>query len=76
MEFSKQEYWSGEPFPSPGDRPNPGFQPRSPALQAGSLSSEPCIGKFQSSPIEALETNPESFLRISADPIQVMKRQD
>ena len=33
MEFSKPEYWSGEPFPSPGDLPNPGIEPRSPTLQ-------------------------------------------
>ena len=32
MEFSRQEYWSGLPFPSPGDLPNPGIKPRSPAL--------------------------------------------
>ena len=41
MGFSKQEYWSGLPFPSPGDLPNPGIEPRSPALQADALSSEP-----------------------------------
>ena len=41
MEFSRQEYWSGLPFPSPGDLPNPGIEPRSPALQADSLPSEP-----------------------------------
>ena len=41
MEFSKQEYWSGLPFPSPGDLPDPGIKPRSPALQADTLSSEP-----------------------------------
>ena len=41
MEFSRQEYWSGLPFPSPGDLPNPGLKPRSPALQADSLPSEP-----------------------------------
>ena len=35
--FSRQEYWSGLPFPSPGDFPDPGIEPRSPALQAGSL---------------------------------------
>ena len=35
--FSRQEYWSGLPFPSPGDRPNPGIKPRSPARQADSL---------------------------------------
>ena len=39
--FSRQEYWSGVPFPSPGDLPNPGVKPRSPALQADSLLSEP-----------------------------------
>ena len=37
MEFSKQKYWSGLPFPSPGDLPNPGIEPRSPALQADDL---------------------------------------
>ena len=36
MGFSRQEYWSGLPFPSPGDLPNPGIKPRSPALQADS----------------------------------------
>jgi len=40
-EFSRQEYWSGLPFPSPGDIPDPGIKPRSPTLQAGSLPSEP-----------------------------------
>ena len=40
-EFSRQEYWSGLPFPSPGDLPNPGTEPRSPALQADSWLSEP-----------------------------------
>ena len=40
-EFSRQEYWSGEPFPSPGDLPNPGIKPRSPSLQEDSLRSEP-----------------------------------
>ena len=39
--FSRQEYWSGLPFPSPGDLPNPGIEPRSPALEAGALTSEP-----------------------------------
>ena len=41
MEFSRQEYWSGLPFPFPGDLPNPGIEPRSPALQADTLLSEP-----------------------------------
>ena len=41
MEFSWQGYWSGLPFPSPGDLPNPGIEPRFHALQADSLPSEP-----------------------------------
>ena len=41
MGFSRQEYWSGVPFPSPGDLPNPGIEPKSPALQADALPSEP-----------------------------------
>ena len=41
MEFFRQEHWSGLPFPSPGDLPDPGIEPRSPALQADSLPSEP-----------------------------------
>ena len=41
MEFSRQEYWSGLPFPSPGDLPDPGIEPRSPPLQADLLLSEP-----------------------------------
>ena len=39
--FSRQEYWSGLPFPSPADLPDPGIKPRSPTLQAGALTSEP-----------------------------------
>ena len=39
--FSRQGYWSGLPFPSPGDLPHPGIEPRSPALQADALISEP-----------------------------------
>ena len=41
MGFSRQEYWSGLPFPSPGDLPDPGIEPMSPALQADALPSEP-----------------------------------
>ena len=41
MDFSRQEYWSGLPFLSPEDLPNPGMEPRSPALQADSSPSEP-----------------------------------
>ena len=55
VEFSKQEHWSRLPFPSPGDLPNPGIEPVSPALKADSLPSEPpgkppsiCFGLVQS----------------------------
>ena len=49
MEFSRPEYWSGEPFPSPGDLPNPEIKPRSSALQADSLPTE-----LQGNPIPIL----------------------
>ena len=41
MGFSRQEYWSELPFPSPGDLPDPGIEPRSPALEADALTAEP-----------------------------------
>ena len=41
MKFSRQEYWSGLPFPSPGDLPDPGVKPQAPAFQSDSLLSEP-----------------------------------
>ena len=41
MGFFRQEYWSGLPFPSPGDLPNPGIEPGFPALEANALTSEP-----------------------------------
>ena len=40
MEFSRQEFWSGLPFPSPGNLPNSGIEPGSPALEADALTSE------------------------------------
>ena len=49
MGFSRPEYWSGLPCPSPGDLPDPGIKPMSPASQADSLSSEP-----QGKPLGAL----------------------
>ena len=47
MGFSRQEYWSGLPFPSPGDLPNPGIEPKSPALQADTLLYEPARANAQ-----------------------------
>ena len=41
MEFSRPEYWNGQPFPFPGNLPNPGIEPRSPILQTNSLPAEP-----------------------------------
>ena len=41
LEFSRPEYWNGQPFPSPGDSPNLGIEPRSPALQVNSFAAEP-----------------------------------
>ena len=41
MGFSRQEYWSGLPFPSPGDLPDPGIKPGCPTLQVDALTSEP-----------------------------------
>ena len=43
MGFSRQEYWSGLPFPSPGDIPDPGIEPGSPVLQANTLPSKPLL---------------------------------
>ena len=43
MGFSRQEYWSGLPFPSPGELPDPGIEPGSPAFQADDLTSEPTL---------------------------------
>ena len=47
MGFSRQEYWSGLPFPSPGDLPNPGIEPGSPALEADGLTSEPRYNNYK-----------------------------
>ena len=47
MGFSRQESWSGLPFPLPGDLPDPGIEPMSPALQEDSLWSEPHLFKFE-----------------------------
>ena len=46
IEFSSQEYWSGLPFPYPGDLPDPGIEPGSPTLQADALPSEPSGNPF------------------------------
>ena len=50
MGFSRQEYWSGLPFPSPRDLPDPGIEPGSPAMQVDSLLSEPPGKPIEGSP--------------------------
>ena len=55
MEFSRQEYWSGLPFPSPGHLPDSGIEPGSPALQADALLSEP-PGKPQVTSLPSLKS--------------------
>ena len=53
MEFSRPEYWSGWPFPSSGDLPNPGIEPRSPTSRADSLPAEP-QGKPKNTGVDSL----------------------
>ena len=48
MGFSRQKYWSGLPFPSPGDLLDPRIKPRSPTMQADSLPSEPPLSAYVS----------------------------
>ena len=62
MGFSRQEYWSGLPFPSPGDLPNPGIEPRSPALEADSLTSEPPGKRNKQSSLESGNFLPKHFI--------------
>ena len=61
MEFSKPEYWSGSPFPSPKDLPNPGIEPRSPTVQVDSLPAEP-QGKPKNTGVGSLSLLQQIFL--------------
>ena len=56
MGFSRQEYWSGLPFPSPGDLPDPGIKHRSPTLQANALTSEPPEYMIRNAGLDAAQT--------------------
>ena len=56
MGFSRQEHWSGLPFPSPGDLPNSGMEPRPPASQADALTSEPPGKPSPTGTIKSLQT--------------------
>ena len=73
VEFSGQEYWSGLPFPSPGDLPIPGIEPRSPALQADSLLSEP-PGKPSSATKEAIMQQVEKAHSLQRRPRAAKKK--
>ena len=77
MEFSRQESWSGLPFPSPGDLPVPRIKPGSPALQADSLlskpqvhhSREPVWAKTQKGPLNLSRASiNQSEIRVEAEP--------
>ena len=61
MEFSRQKYWSGYPFPSPGDLSKPGIKPRSPTLQADSLPAKP-QGKPKNTGVVSLSLLQQIFL--------------
>ena len=61
MEFSRPEYWRGQPFPSPGDLPNLGIEPFSPALQVDYLPAEP-QGKPKNMGVDILSLVQRIFL--------------
>ena len=62
MGYPRQEYWSALPFPSPGDLPDPGIEPRSPALQADALTSEPPGKAFRIGEGKGKRTEKRCFL--------------
>ena len=70
MGSSRQEYWSGLPFPSPGDLPDPGIEPRSPTLRADTLPSEPS-GK----PYNSLKPLPKKKYRHPSLPSEILVKQ-
>jgi len=61
MRFSRQGYWSGLSFPSPGDLPNPGIEPGFPALQGDSLPTE-----LQGKPLKRAETKRKKEFNLEA----------
>ena len=72
MGFSRQEYWSGLPFPSPGDLPDPGIKPRSPALQTDALPSDPPVKAIYDKPAKNIILNGE---KLKAFPLRSGTRQ-
>ena len=61
--YSRQEYWSGLPFPLPGDLPNPGIEPGSPALQTDALLSEPVNSNYLENYLINLNPSSPVFLK-------------
>ena len=66
--ISRPQYWSGQPFPSPGDLPDPGIEPRSPTLQVDSLPAEPQgsprILGWVASPFSSKSSQPKDWTRV------------
>ena len=74
MEFSRPEYWRGYLFPSLGDLPNPGIEPRSPALQVDSSPAEP-QGKPKNTGVGSLSLLQQTFLTQKLNPGFLNSRQ-
>ena len=68
MEFSRQEYWSGFPFPSPGDLPNPGVKPTSSALAGGFFTTEP-LSLHSVPATNSLPSYPSNFCKDLVGPV-------
>ena len=69
MEFSRPEYWIGYPFPSPRDLPNPGIEPRSPALEADSLPAEP-QGESKNTGVGSLSFLPDPGIEVGSPALE------
>ena len=72
MEFSRQYYWSGLPFPSPADLPNPGIKPGSPAREADALPSEPPGRSKKSLLMKVKEENEKVGLKLNIQKTKIM----
>ena len=72
MGFSRQEYWSGLPFPSPGDLPDPGIESGCPALQANALTSEP--PSLQISVSQAVFLGRHKLLKLTQEKVEKLKK--
>ena len=68
MGFSRQEYWSGLPFPSPGDLPDPGIEPESPALAGRFFTAEPPLGSLQNQMFSHSSGSQKPNTEVSAGP--------